>query len=173
MNDGSPAPLQWRPMIAADLPEAYDLSVRIHPNFPERLEVLAEKFRLFPGGCFVLDKPGAGICGYCFSHPWHAGRPPALDTMLLALPHPPVTYFIHDMTIDDSLRRRNLASGLVPQLIVVARDIPVDRVMLVAVSGSQPFWTRMGFRQTADEALQDAARAKYGTGAAHMTQDLS
>ena len=43
---------------------------------------------------------------------------------------------------------------------------------LVAVNGSAPFWSRMGFRATADEAVQEEARAKYDAGAVHMEQDL-
>jgi hypothetical protein len=61
---------------------------------------------------------------------------------------------------------------LVPRLVEIARGIPVDRMMLVSVSGSAPFWARMGFCRTADAALQEAAKAKYGAGAVHMAHDL-
>jgi hypothetical protein len=172
MSENEPTLFRWRPMTMADLPMVHDLSSRVHPNFPERPEVLAEKFRLFPRGCFVLDGPHLPVAGYCFSHPWQVGPPPALDTLLDVLPEPPTAYFIHDLTVDAFLRRRNLASVIVPQLADVARTIPVDRMMLVAVSGSEPFWTRMGFWRTADAAAQDAATAKYGEGAVHMTSDL-
>jgi GNAT superfamily N-acetyltransferase len=172
MSDGSPAPLQWRPMKAVDLAAVDDLSARIHPDFPERPEILAEKFRLFPRGCFVLEAATGGPRGYCFSHPWMFGPPPALDTMLQALPEAATAYFIHDLAIESSLRGRALASLLVPQLLEAARGAGIDRMMLVAVSGSRPFWMRMGFRRTGDEGLQAAARAKYGPGAVHMNRDL-
>jgi GNAT superfamily N-acetyltransferase len=149
------------------------LSVRVHPDFPERPEILAEKFRLFPRGCFVLDQAGSRICGYCFSHPWLNGPPPALDTLLGTLPDRPATYFIHDLTVEASLRRRNFASVLMPQLLGIAYGLPVDRTMLVAVSGSEPFWTRMGFRRMADQALQAGTRAKYGAGAVQMQRELT
>jgi GNAT superfamily N-acetyltransferase len=174
MSDDSPAPLQWRPMIVADLPGVHDLSVGIHPNFPERPEVFAEKLRLFPRGCFVLDAAaGEQPRGYCFSHPWLFGAPPALDTLLQALPEAAAAYFIHDLVVDASLRRRNLASAIVPRLIDIARDIRADRMMLVAVSGSEPFWIRTGFNRTPDWALQDATRAKYGAGAVQMERELA
>ncbi|MFZ5690998.1 MAG: GNAT family N-acetyltransferase [Pseudomonadota bacterium] len=172
MSETNPTLLRWRPMTMADLPMVHDLSSRIHPDFPERPEILAEKVRLFPRGCFVLDGAHLPISGYCFSHPWRAGPPPALDTLLDVLPEPPTAYFIHDLTVEAFLRRRNLASGFVRQLVDLARSIPVDRMMLVAVSGSEPFWTRMGFRRTADAAVQDAATAKYGEGAVHMERDV-
>ena len=101
------------------------------------------------------------------------GPPPALDTLLQALPQPTTAYFIHDITVEPLLRGRKLASMLVPQLIEAARAITVDRMMLVAVSGSEPFWTRMGFHRTADESLQAATRAKYGAGASHMEKGLA
>ncbi len=174
MSDGSPAPLQWRQMMATDLAAVDDLSARIHPDFPERPEVLAEKFRLFPRGCFVLEAaPEPQLLGYCFSHPWMFGPPPALDTMLQALPSAPTVYFIHDLTVDASLRRQNLASVIVSRLIEIAREIPLDRMMLVAVSGSEPFWIRMGFRRTPEEALQAATRAKYGAATVHMKRELA
>ena len=42
-------------MRVPDLPQVTDLSMRIHVNYPERAEVLAEKLRLYPAGCFVLS----------------------------------------------------------------------------------------------------------------------
>lgn len=173
MSDGSPAPRQWQLMTAANLPAVNELAARIHPDFPERPEILAEKFHLFPRGCFVLSQPGAQICGYCFSHPWMAGPPPALDTRLHTLPQQPDIYFLHDLALDAPARGRNLAASLVPDLVAVARSIPVRRMALVAVGGSGPFWTRMGFQPIPDEAMQAAARAKYGGGAVQMERDLT
>jgi GNAT superfamily N-acetyltransferase len=171
MSDGSPAKLQWRPMVAVDLPAVDRLSARIHPDYPERPEVLAEKFRLFPRGCFVLDR-GPEIHGYCFSHPWTAGPPPALDTAIGALPDTPDAYFIHDIALDQPARGMALASLLVPMLIDTARGVGLGRMMLVAVGGSEPFWTRMEFCRTADVNLQAAARALYGEGAVQMERAI-
>jgi hypothetical protein len=162
---------RWRAMTRSDLAGVTALATRIHPNFPERPEVLSEKFALFPAGCFVIADANA-IHGYCFSHPW-AGAPPSLDTFLDALPLAPESYFIHDLTLDDTMRRRNFAAQLVPQLMRVARDANVFRMTLVAVNGSAPFWSRMGFRRTADEAMQEAARSKYDAGSLHMEQHLT
>ena len=44
---------------------------------------------------------------------------------------------------------------------------------LVAVNGSAPFWGRMGFQRTPDEAVQQAARSKYDAGAVHMQRSLT
>lgn len=159
-------------MEAADLAAVAALSTRVHPNFPERPEVLAEKFRLFPRGCSVLSSGGA-IAGYCFSHPWTKGAPPpALDAFLGEIPRQADSYFIHDLTLDASMRGRNLAAALVPALLQVARETKLSHIALVAVNGASPFWSRMGFERTPDEAMQAAARTKYDAGAIHMQRTL-
>ena len=162
----------WRPMTAADLAAVAALSSRVHPNFPERPEVLAEKFRLFPQGCFALSAGGT-LAGYCFSHPWiKDAPPPALDHLLGEMPPKADSYFIHDLTLDASIRRRNLAARLVPALMQAARDTKIAHMTLVAVNGTSPFWSRMGFARTEDEAIQAQAREKYDACAVHMQRDL-
>ncbi len=94
-------------MAAGDLAAVHALSMRVHPDYPERAEVLSEKFRLFKRGCFVVDN-SAAIVGYCFSHPWKRGRVAALDTLLGVLPDRPTTFYIHDLTLDESLRGRGV-----------------------------------------------------------------
>src|SRR5262249_8276563 len=131
----------WRPMKAADLAGVAALSTRVHPNYPERPEVLAEKFRLFPQGCFVLTA-GRAIAGYCFSHPWTKGAPPpALDGFLKEMPREADSYFIHDLTLDTSMRGRSLAAALLPALIEAARQAALSHMTLVAVNDAAPFWS--------------------------------
>jgi len=45
--------LVWRLASANDIDAITQLAEVIHPAFPERPEVLAEKPALFPSGCFV------------------------------------------------------------------------------------------------------------------------
>jgi ribosomal protein S18 acetylase RimI-like enzyme len=161
----------WRPMSAADLPAVHELSMRVHPNFPERAEVLAEKFRLFPSGCFVLETNG-GIAGYCFSHPWSKGTVPALDSLLGSLPVTPTTYYVHDLTLDEALRGQGQGRAIVPLLLDTAQSLGLSHLSLVAVNRRGPFWQAAGFSATADEALQATARAKYDLGAVHMERML-
>jgi len=166
-------PIEWRPMTAEDMPGISALSNRVHINYTERLQVLQEKFTLFPAGCFTLMDAGAVIRGYCFSHPWHDGAPPSLDTFLGSLPERPSRYFIHDLTLDPSVQGRRLAATLLPRLIAVAERVATPRMALVAVNGSEPFWTRMGFTKTDDPALQASAQSKYDAGAVHMQRALT
>lgn len=160
-------------MTAEDIPAVNELSNQAHIKYPERQGVLQEKFALFPKGCFTLKRAGAAIVGYCFSHPWVEGAPPSLDTFLETLTENPSSYFIHDLTVAPSMQRRNLAGALVPNIVRIAKEIPVPRIALVAVNGSEPFWTRMGFRRTDDPDLQASARKKYDESAVHMQRNLT
>lgn len=160
-------------MTAEDIPAVYELSDRVHKKYPERQDVLKEKFELFPKGCFTLKAAGENVIfGYCFSHPWIDGAPPALDGFLETLTESPSSYFIHDLAIDPSMQRRNLAAALMPNIVSIAKGIAVPRLALVAVNGSEPFWSRMGFARTNDPSLQASARKKYDESAVHMQRNL-
>ena len=158
-------------MSADDLAAVHALSMRVHPNHPERIEVLAEKFRLFASGCFVLET-SRGIAGYCFSHPWSKGAVPALDGLIGALPVTPTTYYVHDLTLDQALRGQGQGRAIVPLLFAAAQSLGLTHLSLVAVNRRGPFWQAVGFARTADEALQAMARAKYDSQAVHMERQL-
>jgi GNAT superfamily N-acetyltransferase len=169
-NKPEPLPI-WRMMAPADLPAVHALSMRVHPDYPERAEVLAEKLALFPSGCFALA--GAkGIAGYCFTHPWTRGAVPALDTLIGALPERPDTYFIHDLTIDASLRGSGLGRAVVPLLFNAARTAAMSRLTLVAVNDRWPFWQAAGFVRVTDPAMQEMVRGKYGPHAVLMEREI-
>jgi hypothetical protein len=154
-----------------DIPAAHALSRAVHADYPEREAVLAEKQRLFPAGCFVLDA-GRDIAGYAFSHPWIDGAAPSLDTLLGTLPAAPSAYFIHDVTLIADMRRKGHAATVVPLLLDVARTSGLRRAALVAVNGADVFWKRFGFAAADDAALQGTTREKYGPRAALMERPL-
>jgi predicted GNAT superfamily acetyltransferase len=160
----------WRPMQTDDIPAVYALSRRAHVDYPERAAVLAEKLTLFPAGCFVLHADGR-VTGYAFSHPW-SSAPPSLDAYLGALPAEPTTYFVHDVTLDESARGRGHAAAIVATLVDAARNCGLRQMTLVAVNRSEGFWTTFGFREIGDAALQSAIREKYGPRAVLMKRDL-
>jgi len=158
-------------MTAADLPAVHALSMRVHPDYPERAQVLAEKQALYPAGCFALAGPD-GIVGYCFSHPWSRGTVPALDTLIGALPLRPTSYFIHDLTVDASQRGSGLGRAVVPHLLAAARTAALAHLTLVAVNERWPFWQAAGFVRVADPAMQEMVRGKYGPGAVLMEGEV-
>jgi len=69
-------------MAADDLQSIQKISVVIHPDLPERLEVFAEKLSFFPQGCFVLIHDDDAVLGYAFAHPWWLNDIPKLDDFL-------------------------------------------------------------------------------------------
>ncbi len=146
-------------MRPQDIPAVFALSRRVHADYPEREAVLAEKLALFPAGCFILEMDGP-VAGYCFSHPW-TDAPPRLDAFLGTLPAAPSRYFIHDVTLDESVRGCGHVAALMPVLAGAARDCGVPHMMLVAVNGAEGFWIRYGFHAI-DDARQSGVRAKYG-----------
>ena len=72
---------RWRQAHATDLEAISAIAARIHPDLPERPDVLAEKMRLYPDGCRVLIACDE-IAGYGLSHPWKQQRIPPLDALL-------------------------------------------------------------------------------------------
>jgi GNAT superfamily N-acetyltransferase len=154
-----------------DLAAVATLADRVHTSYLERPEILEEKLRLFPHGCFSLHD-GAGIIGYGLSHSWTRDLPPALDRFLGTLPQAPNTYFVHDLAIDARARGIGLTASLLPMLITVARLHRLSHVSLVAVNNSEGFWRKAGFIETADQDLQRAVRSKYSDEAVHMNMEL-
>ncbi len=155
-------------MTTDDLAAVVALADRIHVDFPEDPDVLAEKLALFRHGCFVLSVGQGDIFGYCFSHPWMGSMPPALNRLLRHLPDIPTTYFIHDVVLSEAARGEGWVSRLLPRLVDVATDLGLTRVTLIAVGGSLAFWQRQGFLATDNPSLQSATRDKYGSAAVHM-----
>lgn len=75
----------WRAMHAGDLPDVERISAIVHPRYPERDEVPAERLRLFPAGCLIATYNTMTV-GYAIAHPGKIGQPPPLDTLLGTLP---------------------------------------------------------------------------------------
>ncbi|MBC7637048.1 MAG: GNAT family N-acetyltransferase, partial [Acetobacteraceae bacterium] len=132
-----------------------------HPDLLERADIPAERLRLYPAGCLVLDCNGV-VFGYAVSHPWRAGKPPALDTLLGALPDRPAHYYVHDLALLPAARGTGAARAAVARLVAVAAQAGLAPISLVAVNTSAGFWQRHGFR------VVGAAPASYGADAVVM-----
>lgn len=159
-------PADWRAMRAGDLPAVEAVAQAIHVDYPEDDAVFAERLRLCPEGCLVLDGP-AGIVGYLISHPWRLGDPPALDTLLGALPAAPDTWYIHDLALAPAARGSGAAGRVVERAVALAAKL--GSLSLISVGGSGPFWRRQGFA----EAPAPAGKlGSYGAGAAYMVRRL-
>ncbi|UFN49649.1 GNAT family N-acetyltransferase [Roseomonas sp. OT10] len=157
-------------MRAEDLPAVESVAAAVHADYPEGAAVFAERLRLFPAGCLVLEREGT-VTGYVVSHPWHRSRPPALDTLLCALPGAPGTYYLHDIALLPAARGGGAAREALRRLEALAQRQGLAEISLVAVGGSAPFWRRQGFREVDDPALAAKLRS-YGEDACFMQQAL-
>lgn len=155
-------------MTAGDLGPVLDLSRVVHPDFPESLAVFEEKFALFPMGCLVLSPADAAPLGYCLSHPWRSGDPPALDTRLGRLPADPDCLFLHDLALSPAVRGQNYGRQALRVLRDLSRLAGLARIELVSVGGAASFWRHNGFTPAGDMTLRAKVFSTYGHGAEPM-----
>lgn len=160
----------WRPMTAADLPAVMAIAAAVHPAYPEDHAVFAERLRLFPEGCLLLDGP-EGLLGYLVSHPWDCAAPPALDSLLGVLPARPGCFYIHDLALLPAARGSGAGSAAVTAVADLALRSGLPCLALVAVAGSSGFWQRHGFRERNVPALA-AKLASYDDAALYLERPL-
>ena len=145
-------------MAAADLAEVVAIAAAIHVAHPERDAVFAERLALHPAGCMILHRDDA-VLGYAIAHPWRRNAPPALDTLLGALPRDPDCLDLHDVAVRPGGRGQGAAPRLLRHLEALARDLGMPRLALVAIPGTDRFWRRLGF-----VAVEERDRATPGDG---------
>ncbi len=156
-------------MTGADLDVANRIAVVVHPGYPERPEVMAERLRLFPAGCLVAVDPADGtVVGYAVAHPARPGQPPALDSLLDRLDGGETCLHLHDIALLPQARRGGLGARAVRRLVAAAREGGLTQISLVAVGDAAPYWERLGFRD-APTAGDGGALASYGAAARYMT----
>jgi ribosomal protein S18 acetylase RimI-like enzyme len=148
----------WRPMSPADLPAALAVADIVHPRYPEDPAVFAERLALYPAGCLVLTQ-GEEQIGYIVSHPWTYGAPPALNSLLGALPRSPTTYYIHDIALLPQARGTGAAKAVIALLADRAMASGLPNLSLIAVNDSVSFWQLHSFAVTPDPALDKKLRS--------------
>lgn len=163
--------MTWRQMLPQDLDAVAAIAAQVHPHFPEERAVFADKLSLHPGGSQLLDSAN-GPVGYCFAHPWHGDQPPSLNTLLGAIPASADTLYLHDVALLPEARGAGAGTVVLALLLAHAAALKLDRLCLVAVNGSVPYWTRQGFVVTNAVALQ-ARLASYGNDARCMVRAVS
>jgi len=163
--------MPWRPMTACDLPEVQVLADAIHLDHPEDATVFAERLRLYPQGCLALEE-GRRLIGYALTHPWHFGKPPALNSPLGEIPRRATTYYVHDVALLPEARGKGYAAQIGERLANHARTAGFGNLSLVAVNNSQGFWERLGFCRTRVPGLEEKLLT-YGPDAVLMARDLT
>ena len=159
----------WRGMTAADLPAVDRIAAIVHPGYPERPVVMAERLRLFPEGCLVAAVPGEDtLVGYAISHPARPGVPPALDSLLKGLSGQESVLHLHDIALLPEARRGGLGGRGVRRLVAVAEAAGLAGLTLIAVADAAPYWARLGFRDAAPAEAGEGALASYGGTSRYM-----
>lgn len=143
----------WRRMAQPDLFSVERIGDLIHPDYPEDATIIAERLRLYPAGCLVLDGE-QGIQGYTVAHPWLFGRPPPLNTQLERLPTRADTFYIHDLALMPEVRGGGFGAKAVDLLVQQAAIDAFRSMSLVAVGSSPRFWRRSGFQVIEQEATR-------------------
>ncbi|MGV6873369.1 GNAT family N-acetyltransferase [Pseudochelatococcus sp. B33] len=151
----------WRAMVPDDLEAVHALGKQVHPGYPERIEVFAERLRLYAPGCRVLEA-GDAMAGYVISHPWHPMMPPKLDSLLVAMPTFPATFYIHDLALLPLARGSGAGARAVADLVDHTEAIGLADLSLVAVNASVPFWRRQGFDIVESRSINAALRSYDG-----------
>ena len=158
----------WKPLEAGDIPAVFAIAGRLHPELPERLEVLAEKRRLFPDGCRKLVAGGA-VVGYGLAHPWRLNAAPKLNAFMERLPAAPDCLYLHDMAVLPEARGRGAAGAYVVYLEGLARRLGLKHLALVSVYGTVPLWEKLGFKTHSAGA---PPLPSYGPTAAYMLRNI-
>lgn len=161
----------WRRMSAQDMATVALIAAQVHPDYPEDERVFTERLALYPDGCLLLET-GAQVAGYVISHPWQERQPPALNSLLQALPGIPSTYYIHDVALLPAARGLGAASQLVDILMQLAQAADLATMSLVAVNDSHAFWARHGFALINDPALQEKLNS-YDAAARFLAKDIA
>jgi GNAT superfamily N-acetyltransferase len=161
----------WRPAILADVPDVTRLSKAHLGPYAEGDDVFAERIRLAPDGCFVLAD-GSVTVGYFFSHPWVRQKPPALHQMLGDIPAASDCWYVHDVAVDAGARGGGVVASICERALDVARSKRFRTAMLVAVSGADRYWQKLGFVDATTEALRLKLK-DYGDDAVYMERELS
>jgi hypothetical protein len=157
-------------MTRFDLPLSEAIAEQSHPDLPENPLVFAERLRLFPQGCWMLDVV-LDPFGYAIAHPRFPCRPPSLNSLLWQLPADPDTFYVHDLALLQVARRGGLAADAVRSMVDAAQALALPTLSLVAVGASAAFWRHMGSVRLNNDAAVGKLTS-YGAGVCAMVRRL-
>lgn len=160
----------WRAMAPGDLGAVLAIADARFPDHPEDGERFAERLRLAPAFCSVLETGPAKVAGYLVAYPWPIFQVPPLNRPLGAVGGEAL--FIHDIALDVGLEGRGLAPSALARLVAAADVAGIRTLALVAVNGTARYWERQGFSIHVAEGPLAAKLATYGESARYMIRPL-
>ncbi|MFE4962594.1 GNAT family N-acetyltransferase [Streptomyces sp. NPDC056660] len=119
-----------------------------------------------PDTCFVLDV-GSRPAGYLLALPYPSfGYPDLARTEAPALPAGSAdNLHLHDIVVTERLRGRGLGQRLLNHLTLTAGSRGFERISLIAVGHSEPFWSARGFTP-----YPGISPGGYGANAVYMSR---
>ncbi|MFE2868738.1 MULTISPECIES: GNAT family N-acetyltransferase [unclassified Embleya] len=129
----------------------------------EGRDALRSRARSSPATCFVLhyeQRPA----GYLLALPYPMFRYPDLSRPEQVVHHSRNLH-LHDLVVARHVRGNGLARELLHRLTATARAKKYERISLIAVGGSEGFWSANAFDAVPEVALAPG----YGAGAVYMS----
>jgi len=157
-----------RPISDSDWRGIVALEARTYTEFAlsEEQSALESRARASPATCFVLDLQRQ-VVGYVLALPYPMFQYPDLTRTEESV-FPSRNLHLHDLVIAEGFRRRGLAKHLLHHLTATAGSRMYERISLVAVAGSETFWSGCGYRAHHEVAVPRS----YGANAVYMSRTV-
>ncbi|MGA4838233.1 GNAT family N-acetyltransferase [Streptomyces sp. G45] len=158
-------PLHIRPVTDHDWDGIAALEAGVYTplGLSEGRAALESRARVSPSTCFVLTS-GHRTAGYVLTLPYPAFQSPDLERAERSA-FASANLHLHDLVVAEDFRGRGLARRLLRHLTATARAQRYERISLVAVAGSETFWSARGFTAHREVPLP----ASYGADAVYMS----
>jgi GNAT superfamily N-acetyltransferase len=130
----------------------------------EERTALESRVRVSPATCFVLDVEQRPA-GYLLAMPYPMFEYPDL-TRAEEIAFHSRNLHLHDLVIAENLRGQGLAKRLLRHLTATAGSHDYEQISLVAVAGSETFWSANGF--TVHPGVKPAG--SYGANSVYMSR---
>jgi ribosomal protein S18 acetylase RimI-like enzyme len=127
---------------------------------------LESRARVSPATCFVLDFEKR-LAGYVLALPYPMFQYPDL-TRKEEAGFPSCNLHLHDLVIAENVRGKGLAKQLLQHLAVTAESEMYEQISLVAVAGSDTFWSANGYNAHHEVTLPGS----YGMNAVYMSKKI-
>ena len=121
---------------------------------------------------YVATNKKNKVRGYLLVHPSRRNYMHLLDEPPILERYDPNVYFIHDLAITPKYRRHRIGTALVQRLLAHLMRTHFDEkylLQLIAINGAEGFWTKHGFHQTPNVAINPIIKLNYGGECTHMS----
>ncbi|MBI1328133.1 MAG: GNAT family N-acetyltransferase [Alphaproteobacteria bacterium] len=161
----------WQPMLAADLKHLKRLSDLLFPDYLEDYEVLEERWKICPLGCFILKNYSFNAVGYALAHPAKLKAPPK-ENRIFIVPEDADCFHIHDICMLYDYQGYGYAGRVLRDIAAYALERGFNKLAIVAVHNSRRIWEKYGFKPLDDETYQQKIKADYGDDCFYMVRTI-